>query len=193
MSLPELPPELVAGARRTLLDVARRSIVSGLERGIPLEVELLDYPEALRGRRASFVTLRVDGGLRGCIGALEPTRPLVADVARNAHAAAFRDPRFPPLERAELDGLRICVSLLGPLERLVAGSRAELLAQLRPGVDGLLLAQGACRGTFLPAVWDALPDPDAFLRELEHKAGLAPSAWQQPIECFRYQTAEWGD
>jgi AmmeMemoRadiSam system protein A len=186
--LPELDPQ----ARRALLEVARRSIERGLA-GESLRVACAGYAAALRERRASFVTLRRAGELRGCIGALEPTRALVEDVAHHAHAAAFRDPRFAPLQEVELAGLHIHVSLPGPLQRVSIASRRQLLERLRPGIDGLVLAQGARRGVFLPAVWEALPEPEEFVRQLELKAGLPPDAWSRPVECSLYQTEEWGE
>ena len=168
----------------TLIDVAHDAIRHRLERNGPLAVDPARYPAPLREQRASFVTLRTDGELRGCTGHLEATQPLVADVARSAHQAAFADPRFPPLRAAELPGIEIHVSVLGPLEPLAVVSEDELLEALRPGEDGLVLREGARQATFLPAVWESLPEPRAFLTELMSKAGL--DGWSRRIECFRY-------
>jgi hypothetical protein len=174
----------IDGAR--LLEVARASIRSGVERGRPIAPDVLAFPAPLREPRASFVTLERGGALRGCIGGLEPTRPLVADVAEHAFAAAFRDPRFPPVRADELPHLAVHLSVLSALEEVSFASEADLLARLRPGVDGLLLEAGACRGTFLPAVWEQLPEPRAFLRALERKAGLGEGCWSRGVRVHRY-------
>lgn len=171
---------------RELIEVARASIETGLRTGRPLAPDPLAYPEPLRAVRASFVTLHREGGLRGCIGGLVALRPLVADVAEHAFAAAFRDPRFPPLSAHELGGLDVHVSILSPLEPLAFASEEDLVAQLRPGVDGLVLEAAGRRGTFLPAVWEAVPEPREFLRELKRKAGLAPDFWSGAVRVQRY-------
>jgi len=168
----------------TLIGVAQEAIRHGLEANGPLAVDPALYPALLRERRASFVTLRAGGELRGCTGHLEATQPLVSDVARSAHQAAFADPRFPPLAASELGGIEIHVSVLGPLEPLAAASEDELLRALRPGEDGVVLREGPRQATFLPAVWKTLPEPSAFVAELLRKAGLAE--WSRRIECFRY-------
>jgi AmmeMemoRadiSam system protein A len=179
-------PEQGALRARLLLDVARESIRSGALRGRPLRPDPAAYPEPLRALRASFVTLDLEGALRGCMGGLEPVRPLVSDVAEHAFAAAFRDPRFPPLAAAELERVEVRLSILSPLEPLSFASEQELLSQLRPGVDGVLLEAGWQRGTFLPAVWEQLPDPREFLRHLKRKAGLAPDFWSAVVAVHRY-------
>jgi len=177
---------LAAGV--SLRGVARDAIEHGLREGCPPSLDLAAYPTALAEPRASFVTLRCAGALRGCTGSLEPEAPLVLDVARNAFRAAFTDPRFPPLERPELDGLEISVALLSALEPLAAASEAELLARLRPGRDGLVLRERAHSATFLPAVWQTLPDPREFLHALQRKAGLAPGHWSATLRFERYTT-----
>lgn len=140
---------------------------------------------------ATFVTLRTGlGELRGCIGTLEAYRPLGEDVVANARAAAFGDPRFPPVGEVEIARLRVEVSLLTPPEPLAAASEEELLAVLRPGVDGLLLARGARRATFLTQVWEELTDPREFLRHLQRKAGLPPG-WEPGTAAWRYQVRKW--
>jgi len=168
--------------------LARASIERALA-GERLEVRLADYPAALNQPRATFVTLHVGDDLRGCIGSLEAYRPLAVDVAENACDAALHDPRFAPVATAELGRLHIHISILSPPEPLHVGSERELLAQLRPGVDGLTLTERHCRGTFLPAVWDTLPEPREFVRALKQKAGLAPDYWSDSISVERY-TAE---
>jgi len=173
-----------------LLELARRSIEHGLERGGALPVDPQDYPDALRAPGAAFVTLRVGEELRGCTGELEAWRPLVASVAHHAYSAAFRDPRFPALAPHELELLDLHVSVLGPLEPLDARSEAEVLACLQRGVDGLLIDDGLHRATFLPAVWDSLPESAEFLRELKHKAGLRRHAWPSGLRAWRYRVEE---
>lgn len=173
-----------------LLGVARASVEGGLRSGRPLEVDASRYPPALREPRATFVTLRIGGALRGCTGSLEPVHPLVADVAKSAFGSAFRDPRFGPLAPGELDALEYHIAILEPPEPLPAASESELLAALRPGIDGLLLVEGAARSTFLPAVWRSLPDPRDFVRELKRKAGLPADHWSDALRFQRYAVEE---
>ena len=172
--------------KRTLLSVARDSIANGLANGQPLAVDPRACSPDLRARRASFVTLQIDGQLRGCIGSLEAWRPLVEDVAENAFAAAFRDPRFAPLSEREFERLDYHISILGPTEPLTFESENDLLKKLRPGVDGLVLSEGGQRGTFLPAVWESLPEPRQFLAQLKVKAGLPADYWSDTIQVERY-------
>ena len=163
-----------------LVRLARRAIEHDGELSVDPQHEWLHRPGA------SFVTLRLDGELRGCIGTVEPHRPLGIDVVHNARAAAYRDPRFPPLEARELAALGVEVSVLSPREPLQAASESEALASLRPQVDGLYLEFGAMHATFLPQVWDSLPDPADFLGELRRKAGLPPGFWHPGIKLSRY-------
>jgi AmmeMemoRadiSam system protein A len=179
--------------RRLLLDLARSSIRYGLAHHCPQPVDPADYPPALRAPRAVFVTLNRRGQLRGCIGHLEASQPLVRDVADNAYAAAFGDPRFPPLAATELDDLEIHISVLSPPEPLPVVSEADLLRQMRPGVDGLILEEGRHRGTFLPSVWESLPLPEQFLAHLKLKAGLLPDYWSEDLRLARYTTEAFGD
>lgn len=175
-----------------LLEVAEQSIWHGLATGHPLPVHPPDEPDPLREPGASFVTLSRHGRLRGCIGTIEPLRPLVDDVAHNACAAAFRDPRFLPITEAELPELELQISLLTAPQPLVFDSEAELLGQLRPGRDGLILHDGGHRGTLLPAVWASVPDPAEFLRQLKIKAGLPPDWWSDTLQVARYRTESFG-
>lgn len=171
---------------RTLLQVARDAVAYGVEHRRPLMVKAAEHVPALRTVRATFVTLRIKGELRGCIGTCQPLRPLVEDVAHNAHAAAFMDPRFAPLSHAELDGLQIHISLLTIPEKMSFSSEEDFLAQVRPGVDGLLLEEGGRKGTLLPAVWEALPDVGQFVRQLKLKAGLSADYWSEKVRVSRY-------
>jgi AmmeMemoRadiSam system protein B/AmmeMemoRadiSam system protein A len=138
--------------------------------------------------RACFVSLHADGALRGCIGALEPRASLFDELVRCARAAAAEDPRFDPVSAEELPAVDFEVSVLSPLEPLPAGDEAEALARLRPGLDGLLLAAGGRRATFIPAMWEQLPDPADFLSHLRAKAGL-PDRWLPDTRLWRF-TAE---
>lgn len=175
---------------RVLLEVARGSIEHGVRHGRPLPVDPERHPAALRERRATFVTLERGGELRGCTGSLEASWPLIEGVARTAFRSAFHDPRFPPVEAAELAELDLHLSILGPLEPLEVASEEELLQRLRPGVDGLVLREGDALGIFLPQVWERLPEPFRFVAELKRKAGLAPDHWSGRIELQRYQVEE---
>ena len=135
---------------------------------------------------ASFVTLKLDGELRGCIGSLQARRPLGEDVAANARAAAFRDPRFPPVSATEKPLLGIEVSVLSSHEPLAVASEDEALERLRPGIDGVVLEFEELTSTFLPQVWESLPDPAMFLGELKRKAGLPPTFWHPRVRLSRY-------
>ena len=170
----------------TLLEVARQSISSGLETGEPLALDLSHFALELREPRASFVTLRRAGSLRGCVGSLEPRRPLVSDIAHNAFGAAFRDGRFPPLGAWELADLEIGAAILSALEPILAPDERTLLERIRPGIDGLVLRCGERQGTFLPAVWESLREPSLFWRELKRKAGVPVDAWSRDWSILRY-------
>jgi AmmeMemoRadiSam system protein A len=145
------------------------------------------FSARLREPGACFVTLRLSGNLRGCVGSLDAARPLVEDVAHNAFASAFRDSRFPPLAERELADLEIHLSILSPPEPLPCRSEADLLSKLRPGVDGLILRDGVHRATFLPSVWESLAEPKAFLSALKRKAGLGEDHWSDGISFQRYR------
>ncbi|QPK64948.1 AmmeMemoRadiSam system protein A [Methylomonas sp. LL1] len=174
--------------KNQLLELAQASILHGLETGEPLPIDPQDYAAELTVNRATFVTLERRGQLRGCIGMLEAVRPLVRDIAENAFAAAFRDPRFPPLTIAELADLELHISILSPAEAVHFKSEQDLIEQLKPGIDGLILREGYRRGTFLPSVWEQLPDASQFLRHLKQKAGLPADYWSDSLEIFRYST-----
>ncbi|MEW6119201.1 MAG: AmmeMemoRadiSam system protein B [Pseudomonadota bacterium] len=140
---------------------------------------------------ASFVTLTRGGALRGCIGTLQAHRPLGDDVRENAVAAAFRDPRFAPLSRAEFEQVRVEVSVLSPSEPLAVANEAEALDRLRPHVDGVVFEYGHARSTFLPQVWEQLPEPADFLAHLKRKAGLAADFWSDTVRLSRYTVTKW--
>lgn len=184
-------PGFLTPENRTLLrNVALDSIRTGLESGHPSCRDSGSFPEELRKAGAVFVTLEIGGSLRGCIGSCQARRPLLEDVAENAYAAAFLDPRFPPLTAAELPDLELHLSILTPPERIEAESREELLGSLRPGVDGLLLEEPPRRSTFLPQVWEMLPEPEDFLEELLAKAGLPRTHWSEDLRVYRYTVVQ---
>lgn len=175
-----------------LLRLAQQSIEQGLQTGRRLTVKPEEFPEELLQRRASFVTLQINRELRGCIGSLTAVKPLINDVCDNAFAAAFRDPRFPVLQESEFDHLEIHISILTPQEPISFTSEQDLLAQIQPGIDGLVLTEGSRRGTFLPSVWTSLKSPEQFLRHLKQKAGLPQDYWSNRIQVSRYRTEEFG-
>jgi AmmeMemoRadiSam system protein A len=172
--------------KECLLGIARVSIQHGLDTGHPLVINLDDYDTELTEQGACFVTLQINNELRGCIGSLEAHRPLVEDVADNAFAAAFRDPRFPQLSQEEYDDLQYHISVLDKPEPMAFSSEQDLLQQIRPGIDGLILHDKFHKGTFLPSVWEGLPEPVDFLRHLKLKAGLSPDYWSDTIQVERY-------
>jgi len=143
---------------------------------------------ALGEPRASFVTLTIEGRLRGCCGTLEPARPLLLDVWSNAQASAFRDPRFAPLTVREWQWSSLEVSLLTPSERVAVASEQQLLVELVPGRDGLVLEWRGMRATFLPKVWEQVAGPRDFLRRLKQKAGLDADFWAADVQVWRYET-----
>lgn len=179
--------------KEMLLQLARESIIHGLIVELPLHIDTNSYPSHLQDELACFVTLNRNGSLRGCIGHLEATQPLVKDVVDNAFAAAFHDPRFPQLTEEEMIGLEIDVSILSTSKPIEFASERDLLEQLRPGIDGLILKHGVHQGTFLPSVWDSLPEPRSFLNQLKRKAGLAPDFWSNDILIMGYTTESFSD
>ncbi len=177
--------------RGQLTKLAQQSIKHGLDHGGPLPVTIEDWPASLQSVQASFITLKKNGDLRGCVGSLEATRALVEDVTHNAYAAAFRDPRFSNVDNDEFLELQIQISILSSPEPITFGSQQELIDQLRPGIDGLLLTEGTRRGTFLPSVWENVPERNRFLQQLKRKAGLDPNYWSPTVRVARYTTESW--
>ena len=177
--------------KAVLLSLARRSIELAVnQRALP-QLKLEDYPPPLREIGASFVTLMIQGELRGCIGALEPYQPLVQDVCEHAAAAALEDYRFSPLTPAEVPLIEIEISRLTAPQPLEYGHPQDLIRCLRPNIDGVVLRDGFRRSTFLPQVWEKLPDPEAFLSQLCQKMGAQANLWRRkPLEVFTYQVEE---
>lgn len=171
-----------------LIALAERAIDHGLAHSAPPEVDVGNWPAPLRAERASFVTLHAaDGHLRGCIGTIEAHRPLVADISANAFAAAFEDPRFPPLRADEREGLSCGLSILTPPEPVQFTDEADLVQRLVPGIDGVLIEADGRRGTLLPAVWEQLPDPVEFWHTLKEKAGIAQDMLPEDLAVYRYR------
>jgi AmmeMemoRadiSam system protein A len=179
---------LEPGARRVLLDAAATSIESGLGLVTAQAPSLTQAPPALGEARASFVTLTIEGALRGCCGTLEPVRPLLHDVWHNAQASAFHDPRFLPLTAAEWRRISVELSVLTPCERLAVASERELRVALVPGRDGVVLSWRGSRATFLPKVWEQVADAGDFLARLKQKAGWPADFWAADLEVWRYET-----
>lgn len=174
--------------RHLLKEIAKASIENGLHHGQSLKVVLGTLPKKLTEPRATFVTLTKHHQLRGCIGTLEPYRPLAQDVADNSFAAAFLDSRFLPVCANELDEISIHISILSLAERIPCHSESELRDQLRPNIDGLILDDGSHRATFLPSVWEALPNVTDFINRLKMKAGLPSDYWSNDLMAYRYTT-----
>lgn len=175
----------IAEDRQALLNVARQSVTAGVS-GEKYKPKSAEFSSALQDVGASFVTLKIESKLRGCIGTLEAHQPLVVDVASNAYSAAFRDSRFPGLQSSELEMLEFHLSILSKPEPMQVESEEDLLAQMRPHIDGLVIEEGHRRGTFLPAVWESLPDAKEFLKHLKQKAGLPIDYWSDEIKVSRY-------
>lgn len=177
--------------RKTLLTMAREALQQGVagQRLPPLDLQALR--PALRAPGASFVTLTIAGQLRGCIGALEPYQPLAEDVREHAVAAALEDPRFPRVSPAEAGRIQIEISRLTFPKPLEYASPEDLLARLRPHVDGVILRDGLRRATFLPQVWEKIPAAAEFLDNLCYKMGVAPDTWRRKhLEVLLYEVEE---
>ena len=184
---PSLSPEELD----VLFALADTGVRAGLAGHPAPTVDAATLVPALREPVGVFVTLEVAGDLNGCIGSVVPEAPLGAAVPPLAWAAAFADPRLPPLTAADYPSLEMKLSLIGPLEPLPAETEAQLAAHLRPGVDGVFIRSGDANATFLPAVWQKVSDPLSFLRHLEAKAGVRPGQWPRGMQAWRYTTTEY--
>ena len=185
------PESLTPEERRILLELARQSIQLAVRRQPLPKIDLNQVTPKLREQGAAFVTLTIHGNLRGCIGALEAYQPLVLDVQEHAVAAALEDYRFRPVSEKEIPLLEIEISRLTPPVPLEYGQPADLPGKLRPGIDGVILRDGAMRATFLPQVWEQLPEPEEFLSHLCSKMGAPSSAWQRHmLRVWTYQVEE---
>lgn len=175
---------------RILLHIARTAISHALR--VPCASAAVNANAPWLSRPgATFVTLTQRNELRGCIGSLQACDPLIEDVSNNAVSAALYDPRFMPLAADELDTISVEVSLLSELQPIDFSSEADALAQLRPNIDGVVFECGPYRSTFLPQVWESLPQPQQFLARLKSKARLAEDFWAEDIQLFRYTVSKW--
>ncbi|MBP8221801.1 MAG: AmmeMemoRadiSam system protein A [Aeromonadaceae bacterium] len=190
----ESPLSLTAEEQSAMLRLARLAIRSHWHPEFASDITAAQA-ELTHGQQplACFVTLHEEGALRGCIGCLEAEQPLAAALVYFAQAAAFSDPRFPPLQETELDLCQLSISLLGPLSPIPASSRQQVLAHLIAHRDGLWLQSPGHRATFLPAVWRELPDADQFLNQLLRKGGWPIDSWPSGLSAFCYQTVEFAD
>lgn len=178
---------LPANPGRVLLGVARASISSAFG----YEYQADDKAPWLQEKGACFVTLTQNQELRGCIGMLEAHRTLLQDVKANALSAALRDPRFSPLQVDELDKTSIEISLLSPLQALRFSSEQEAWAQLQPGVHGVVFEFAHHHSTFLPQVWEQLPNVAKFMANLKYKAGLPSDFWADEVKLSYYTVTKW--
>lgn len=175
-----------------LLQIAKGSIQHGLDHHAPLDPALDTLPPEMAETGACFVTLNKDGRLRGCIGSPEAWRALALDVAENAFRSAFQDPRFAPLQADEAEQLDIHLSVLSPKHPITFSDETDLLGQLRPGEDGLIIEDHGRRALFLPSVWRQLPTAEPFLAHLKAKAGLGQGHWSDTFQAWRFIAAETG-
>ena len=185
--------DLSADEQVHLLDIARQSIVNGLDSGAALQLDIARLDANLRIDSAVFVTLTLGGNLRGCIGSLQPSAPLAQAVANSAFNAAFRDPRFAQAQADEIEKIHVEVSVLSSMELIAVDARQALLDNLQPGVDGLLLEERGHRATFLPKVWEKITTVDEFVGQLMLKAGLVAGYWSNTIRCYRYHSISFGE
>lgn len=179
--------------QQILLNLAKQSIEYGLKNNAKLKIDLQQYPKSLQEPRACFVTLNKHKQLRGCIGALIARSPLVVEVVDSAYAAAFLDHRFSKVTADEFKDLEFHISILTAPQLMQFSSEEDLIFKLRPGKDGLILKAEGRSGTFLPSVWEQLPDPSDFLQHLKNKAGLPSNYWSKQVEVLRYETDSFGD
>jgi len=185
--------QLTGDDKKTLLFVARQAIVNATHKKKVVDLDLVNFSSILREHGASFVTLnrKSDGQLRGCIGALEAYQPLVQDVQYHAVAAALEDYRFPPVTTNEIQNLIIEISRLSAPVNLKYDNPLDLPGLLRPGADGVILRDGFKKATFLPQVWEQLPDPEEFLAHLCRKMGDRPDRWKMKLlDVSIYQVEE---
>lgn len=189
-----MPGILTTEEKNTLLRLARRSMSEAVRKEVVTPIHMDSLSPTLQNNGASFVTLTIDGDLRGCIGALDAYQPLALDVQEHAIAAALQDYRFPRVSPAELESIHIEISWLSEAVDLVYEEPLELPNLLHPGVDGVILQDGFRKATFLPQVWQQLPDPMVFLGHLCNKMGAASDFWQKRLlKVKTYQVEEFSE
>lgn len=174
--------------RTIILQTASEAISYGIIQNRPMTLDLSKYPSVLLQQGACFVTLHLNKQLRGCIGSLQAHQPLISDIELNAFNAAFRDPRFLPLTQPEFSKISLSVSVLSEPKVINFCSENDLIQQLQPGIDGLIINDHGYRATFLPSVWEQLPEPRIFLNHLKIKAGLPTNYWSNTLTIERYTT-----
>lgn len=182
--------DLIRDHGTLMLRLAAASIVAGLRSGKPVSIDPGQFPRGMQNIGACFVTLKKSGGLRSCIGSPEAHRPLCQDIAINGYRAAFNDPRFPSVESDECPTLDLSISILSPQEPMVLADENDLLHQLRPGIDGLVIDDRGKRALFLPSVWGQLSDPRQFVSHLKQKAGIATDHWSDGFRAWRFSAHE---
>jgi len=173
--------------KKLLLKIARDAILYGLKHNKEMQITLANLPDKFKHNAATFVTITLNKELRGCIGSLFAHEALALDVAHNAFNAAFLDPRFAPLKTVEFSNIQIEISILTVPHKINFTNESELFAKINPGIDGLILTAGTYRATFLPSVWEMIPDKKKFLQQLKLKAGLASNYWSDAIIVEKYQ------
>ncbi len=183
--------QLTQKDKNVLKNAARKALMHSIEHSEELPVSLSEFPATLHDYQNTFVTLNYNGKVIGCMGNLAANQPLIKDVVHNTFSASYYDPRFPDPRTIDPETIEIHISLLSPNEEIQFGSEQELLSAIRPGKDGLLICEGQRSGTFLPAVWDSIPEPELFLKELKRKAGLPSDYWSDTIKVYRYTTESW--
>ncbi len=176
--------------REALLQIAHTALEKAVREQKIYHPERDEFGNVLFDKGAAFVTLKKNGRLRGCIGSIKATKAIAADIADNAFAAALHDSRFKPVAAEELPEITFSIALLTNFEEIKFTSYTDLLAQIKPNIDGLLLQDGQREGVFLPAVWENLPNKDKFMTELKIKAGLSPTYWSDKVRVFRFRTVE---
>ncbi len=174
--------------RKLLLNIAYKSIKQGYNTGVPIKLNPDEYQLPLCELRATFVTLKIEGKLRGCIGTTQAISPLINSVSDSAFKAAFKDPRFDPLNQEEFDQIELSISVLSVPAPITFASESELLEKLTPGRDGLIIEKGGKKATFLPAVWETLPEPREFLAQLKLKAGIAKNQLLEKAWCYHSES-----
>lgn len=179
---------ILARYGHSLLQVGAASIKRGISHQSPVKLDLNSFPDSLKEEAACFVTIEKFGQLRGCIGSLQAHQPLAMDVAENAFKAGFKDPRFPPLEKDELEQLSLHISILSPAFEMTCASETDLLEQIRIHKDGLIIQDLGRRAVFLPSVWEKIPDKSNFLAQLRLKAGLDAHHWSDTFKAWRFIT-----
>jgi AmmeMemoRadiSam system protein A len=182
--------DLTEQEQATLLQLAHSAIEHGVNLGRPMEVDAANYSKRLGRNQATFVTLKLDGDLRGCIGKIQATQPLVCDVVENAYSAAFKDNRFNPVNQQELGAIKLAISLLTEPELLEYSNKDELLEKLQCDQGGVILSDDRHVGVFLPVMWSRFTEAEEFVARLKSKAGMAPHVWHESlcVHTFRVES-----